>query len=78
RCWKATRSRAAATIADWHARNPTGAPSEGVLLIGDLYSYTYEDPVRTLESRGYVNLVSRKVGSGAYSYVYNGEAGYLE
>lgn len=77
-CWNATRSRAAAKIADWLARNPTGAPSEGVLLIGDLNSYTYEDPVRTLESRGYVNLVSSKVGSGAYSYVYNGEAGYLD
>ncbi|KVK71794.1 ExeM/NucH family extracellular endonuclease [Burkholderia sp. MSMB1498] len=77
-CWNATRTRAAAKVADWLARNPTGAHSEGVLLIGDLNSYTYEDPVRALESRGYLNLVSSKIGSGAYSYMYNGEAGYLD
>ncbi|KVD89821.1 endonuclease [Burkholderia stagnalis] len=77
-CWNPTRTRAAAKLADWLAGTPTGASSQGVLLIGDFNSYTHEDPIRLLESRGYRNLVSRWVGDKAYSYVYNGEAGYLD
>ncbi|WP_323122107.1 ExeM/NucH family extracellular endonuclease [Burkholderia alba] len=77
-CWNATRVRAAGKVADWLAGSPTGAAAEGVLLIGDLNSYAKEDPVRLLETRGYVNLVSRFVGGDAYSYVYNGEAGYID
>ena len=59
-------------------RQPDGRRRPGVLLIGDFNSYTYEDPIRTLESRGYRNLVARWIGANAYSYVYNGEAGYLD
>ncbi|KVO61367.1 ExeM/NucH family extracellular endonuclease [Burkholderia stagnalis] len=77
-CWNPTRTRAAAKLADWLAGTPTGASSQGVLLIGDFNSYTHEDPIRLLESRGYRNLVSRWLGDKAYSYVYNGEAGYLD
>ncbi len=77
-CWNPTRTRAAAKVADWLAGNPTGVKSQGVLLIGDFNSYTYEDPIRALESRGYRNLVARWIGANAYSYVYNGEAGYLD
>ncbi|HEP6427575.1 ExeM/NucH family extracellular endonuclease [Burkholderia cenocepacia] len=77
-CWNPTRTRAAAKVADWLAGNPTGVKSQGVLLIGDFNSYTYEDPIRALESRGYRNLVAPWIGANAYSYVYNGEAGYLD
>lgn len=49
-----------------------------MLLIGDLNSYANEDPVRTLEARGYANLVARFVGDAAYSYVFRGEAGNLD
>jgi uncharacterized protein len=77
-CWNATRVRAAGKVTDWLAGTPTSAAAEGVLLIGDLNSYAKEDPVRLLEGRGYVNLVARFVGDHAYSYVYNGEAGYID
>ncbi|KWF18671.1 ExeM/NucH family extracellular endonuclease [Burkholderia pseudomultivorans] len=77
-CWNPTRTRAAAKLADWLAGTPTGVTGQGVLLIGDFNSYTYEDPIRLLEARGYRNLVSRWIGDNAYSYVYNGEAGYLD
>ncbi|MBU9225975.1 ExeM/NucH family extracellular endonuclease [Burkholderia multivorans] len=77
-CWNPTRTRAAAKLADWLTGTPTGVAGQGVLLIGDFNSYTYEDPIRLLESRGYRNLVSRWIGANAYSYVYNGEAGYLD
>ncbi|VWC54768.1 ExeM/NucH family extracellular endonuclease [Burkholderia lata] len=77
-CWNAARTRAAARVADWLATSPTGTAADGVLLIGDLNSYAKEDPVRTLESRGYANLVARFVGDAAYSYVFRGEAGSLD
>ncbi|MGN7984904.1 ExeM/NucH family extracellular endonuclease [Burkholderia sp. 22313] len=77
-CWNPTRTRAAAKLADWLAGTPTGVAGQGTLLIGDFNSYTYEDPIRLLEARGYRNLVSRWIGADAYSYVYNGEAGYLD
>ncbi|WP_175976799.1 ExeM/NucH family extracellular endonuclease [Burkholderia sp. BCC1047] len=77
-CWNAARTRAAARVADWLATSPTGVAADGVLLIGDLNSYAKEDPVRTLEARGYANLVARFVGDAAYSYVFRGEAGNLD
>ncbi|WP_126283639.1 ExeM/NucH family extracellular endonuclease [Burkholderia stagnalis] len=77
-CWNATRTRAAERIADWLATAPTGAAADGVLLIGDLNSYAKEDPIRALEARGYVNLAARWLGDDAYSYVFGGEAGYLD
>ncbi|WP_321857611.1 ExeM/NucH family extracellular endonuclease [Burkholderia cenocepacia] len=77
-CWNAARTRAAARVADWLATSPTGVAAGGVLLIGDLNSYAKEDPVRTLEARGYANLVARFVGDAAYSYVFRGEAGNLD
>ncbi|RQR84149.1 MULTISPECIES: ExeM/NucH family extracellular endonuclease [unclassified Burkholderia] len=77
-CWNATRTRAAERIAAWLATSPTGAPADGVLLIGDLNSYAKEDPLRALESRGYTNLVARFAGNAGYSYVFRGEAGNLD
>ncbi|UVE67659.1 ExeM/NucH family extracellular endonuclease [Burkholderia pyrrocinia] len=77
-CWNAARTQAATRIADWLATSPTGAEADGVLLIGDLNSYAKEDPIRALESRGYANLVARFAGDAAYSYVFRGEAGYLD
>ncbi|RQR37518.1 endonuclease [Burkholderia sp. Bp9143] len=77
-CWNATRTRAAERIATWLATVPTGAPADGVLLIGDLNSYAQEDPLRALESRGYTNLVARFAGKAGYSYVFRGEAGNLD
>ncbi|PHP86643.1 endonuclease [Burkholderia sp. AU18528] len=77
-CWNAARTQAAARLADWLATSPTGNAAGGVLLIGDLNSYAKEDPIRTLEARGYTNLVARFVGDAAYSYVFRGEAGNID
>lgn len=77
-CWNPSRVQAAGTLADWLATVPTGAAGAGVLLIGDLNSYALEDPVRLLARRGYADMVARLAGPQAYSYVYNGQAGYLD
>jgi len=48
------------------------------LIIGDLNAYAMEDPITTLETAGYTNLVEQYAGEDAYSYVYLGQAGYLD
>lgn len=52
--------------------------SSGVLVIGDLNSYANEDPITTLESGGLIDLVERYEGPGAYTYVFDGQLGYLD
>ena len=74
----ATRTLAAAALADWLATDPTGSGDADFLIIGDLNSYTFETPITTLVSAGYTNLVRKYGGLTAYSYVFNGESGYLD
>ena len=37
-----------------------------------------EDPIATLEAAGHSDLVKHYLGTGAYTYVYFGQAGYLD
>jgi uncharacterized protein len=73
-----TRTAAAAALATWLATDPTGSGDPDFLIIGDLNSYTFEDPITTLTATGYTNLVRQFGGLTAYSYVFNGESGYLD
>ena len=41
-----TRTNAARAEVDWLAGDPTGGGSSDVLVIGDMNSYTFEDPIR--------------------------------
>ncbi|HEX6219864.1 MAG TPA: ExeM/NucH family extracellular endonuclease [Acidimicrobiia bacterium] len=52
--------------------------SSGVLVIGDLNSYAMEDPITTLEDAGLTDLVEEFVGPNAYSFVFDGQLGYLD
>jgi predicted extracellular nuclease len=54
------------------------ASSSGVLAVGDLNSYAMEDPITTLESGGMTDLVELYEGDDAYSYVFDGQLGYLD
>ena len=73
-----TRTAAAAALADWLQADPTGSGDPDFLIIGDLNSYTFETPITTLEADGFTNLVRKYHGLAAYSYVFNGESGYLD
>ncbi|MCP4404373.1 MAG: ExeM/NucH family extracellular endonuclease [bacterium] len=73
-----TRTSAAIAIANWLATDPTGSGDDDFLIIGDLNAYAMEDPIVALESAGYTNLIKSLLGAHAYSYVYFGEAGYLD
>ena len=77
-----TRTSAAAALAAWLATDPTGSGSPDTLIVGDLNAYAMEDPVVALESAGYVDLIESLVGidygSGAYSFTFLGQSGYLD
>jgi hypothetical protein len=72
------RTRAAEALAAWLATDPTGAADPDVLIIGDLNAYAQEDPVTALKRAGYTNLIERFLGDAAYSYVFDGQWGYLD
>ena len=74
----ATRTAAAAAMADWLADDPTASGDADVLIIGDLNAYLLEDPLAALENAGYVNLLRRGSELDAYSFVFDGQSGALD
>ena len=72
------RTNAVRTLLDWLASDPTGTGDEDVLLVGDYNSYAQETPITTLEAGGFANLVEQYQGADAYSYVFDGQWGYLD
>jgi len=73
-----TRTNAATVLANWLATDPTSSGDPDSLIIGDLNSYAMENPIEALKSAGYTDLVSTFAGAGAYSYVFEGQSGYLD
>lgn len=73
-----TRTQAAAALADFLATDPTGADTDNVLILGDLNSYDHEQPITTLEAAGYADLLEAFQGEEAYTYVFDGQLGYLD
>lgn len=49
-----------------------------VVVIGDLNAYGKEDPILTLEAGGLQDQIARFNGDSDYSYVFDGESGYLD
>jgi uncharacterized protein len=82
-----TRKAAAEALVDWLATDPTGSSDPDFLIIGDLNSYAKEDPIDEIlagsdDAAGtaddYVNLIQKYEGEHAYSFVFDGMAGYLD
>ncbi|MDC5697883.1 ExeM/NucH family extracellular endonuclease [Intrasporangium calvum] len=72
------RLTSAGLLADWLATDPTATSEKDVLILGDLNSYAMEDPITALRDAGYTNLVKKFGGDKAYSYVFDGQWGYLD
>jgi hypothetical protein len=72
------RTAAATELAAWLSTDPTGAGDARVLLVGDFNAYAQEDPIRALQSEGFVNLIDDRNGPSSYSYVFDGQWGYLD
>ena len=77
-CWNANRSEAIDDLIAWLEEADLRTADANLLMVGDLNAYTMEDPLTALRSEGFVNLVDRYVGAGAYTYVYDGESGTID
>jgi predicted extracellular nuclease len=73
-----TRTLAATVLTDWIDTDPTGIDDDDWLIIGDLNSYDHETPIATIETAGYTDLIAEYEGEYAYSFVFDGEVGYLD
>jgi predicted extracellular nuclease len=82
-----TRKAAAQALVDWLATDPTGSGDADYLIMGDLNSYAMEDPIDAIKAGpddlagtydDSTNLVAKYQGPYAYSYVFDGQAGYLD
>ncbi|MGO1487621.1 MAG: ExeM/NucH family extracellular endonuclease, partial [Arachnia sp.] len=73
-----TRTEAATTMMEWLDTDPTGQGAERTVVIGDLNSYDYEDPIEAIKSFGYTDLLKQFGGDTAYTYVFDGQNGYLD
>jgi predicted extracellular nuclease len=82
-----TRLAAAQALVDWLATDPTGSGDPDFLIIGDLNSYAREDPIDAIKAGAddtlgtgddYTNLIEQFGGTFAYSYTFDGQAGYLD
>lgn len=76
-CWNALRVQSAQRLALWLGTDPTGIGSERALIVGDLNSYSKEDPIIALEQAGYVD-VFRDRGEPDYSFIWSGASGRLD
>ena len=72
------RVNAANELLSWLATDPTGTGDPDVLLLGDMNSYAKEAPIAAFEAGGFTNLIAERNGQEAYSYVFDGQWGYLD
>jgi uncharacterized protein len=77
-CWNAKRVQQAQTLLTLVNTLKSSSGDNDVLIIGDLNAYGKENPITTLTSNGFVNEIEKLIGSTAYSYVFDGFAGYLD
>ena len=82
-----TRKAAAQALVDWLATDPTGSGDPDFLIMGDLNSYAQEDPIDAIKAGSddtagtgddFTNLIAQYQGQYAYSYTFDGQAGYLD
>jgi uncharacterized protein len=72
------RVNAATELMNWFATDPTGTGDPDILMLGDYNSYAMEDPITTIKNAGFTNLIEAFLGPDAYSYVFDGQWGYLD
>ncbi len=73
-----TRTKAAEAQVAWLATDPTSSGSPHFMIIGDLNAYAQEDPITAIKDAGYTDLILDSLGSSAYSYIFDGQSGYLD
>ncbi len=78
-CWNDLRTQQAMRLVNGFIPQVQSVAGDAdVIVIGDLNAYGKEDPILTLSEAGFVDQVARFDGLQGYSYVFDGEAGYLD
>ncbi|MEO8611259.1 MAG: ExeM/NucH family extracellular endonuclease [Chloroflexota bacterium] len=77
-CWNALRVSQAEALTAWLKTDPTHSGDPDFLIVGDLNAYAKEDPITSIQNDGYTNLIAQFVGDDAYSFMFSGQAGYLD
>ncbi|MFA6180482.1 MAG: ExeM/NucH family extracellular endonuclease, partial [Candidatus Methylopumilus sp.] len=78
-CYNGARSAQAQQLAQsFIPQVQSAAGDDDVLIIGDLNSYGKEDPIDYLAGQGFTDQITRFNGDQGYSYVFDGESGYLD
>ena len=75
--FNAERVEQAGAVIDFVAEVQTATGVEDVAVLGDLNSYSQEDPMAAFAAAGYVDLVATNA-SGEYTYTFDGELGSLD
>ncbi len=73
-CWNALRTQAAAALLAWLEGDPTGSRDPDLLWIGNANAFAREDPIATIVSGGFTDLISPDAGS-AYTVAADGLSG---
>lgn len=82
-----TRKAAAEALVEWIATDPTHSGDADTIIMGDLNSYAQEETIDVIKAGAdglvgtyddYTNLLSAYQGLYAYSYTFDGQAGYLD
>jgi uncharacterized protein len=78
-CWNDLRiQQAQRLVSGFIPQVQAAAGDADIIVIGDLNAYGKEDPIQVLSDAGFIDQVARFDGQEAYSYVFDGEAGYLD
>ncbi|MCL3863117.1 ExeM/NucH family extracellular endonuclease [Actinotalea sp. K2] len=67
----------ATAVVEFVAELQQAAGTQDVVVLGDLNSYSQEDPIRTFAAAGFVDLVTTHA-PGQYTYTFDGELGSLD
>jgi uncharacterized protein len=77
-CYNAQRLAQANQLVQFIQTVKNQANNPNVMVIGDLNAYGKEDPVLVLENAGLQDQIARFNDLAGYSYVFDGESGYLD
>jgi predicted extracellular nuclease len=77
--WNNQRLLATQALDAFLQANPTGIADPDQILLGDFNSYAKEISIRHLtEAAGFNNLIEQRLGPDAFSFVFDGQKGYLD
>lgn len=77
-CFNDRRTQQATQLLSFISSVVVTTGDSDVLILGDLNAYALENPITTLTGGGMTNLLSSYLGTNTFSYIFGGQAGYLD